>query len=120
MEIKKVFRNPTSPALKEKHEREKLHKQEATKSFGDYLISITNYCFDKCINPDSIYISKSEEKCVNNIFHKFSEAHHYALNKFEYINISTESDTLERANEYGDYYDLLQNVFREDIYNKTH
>ena len=72
MEIKKVIRNPVSPALKEKLERDKANKEEATKSFGDYLISITNYCFDKCINSDSIYFSKSEEKCVNNIFTKFN------------------------------------------------
>ena len=58
------------------------------------------------MNLDNIYISKIEENCVKNCFHKFSQAHTYAFHKFQNINISIEQNELSRSKEYGDYYDL--------------
>jgi hypothetical protein len=116
MEIKTVsFKQNLTPQLKEKRDREKKHKEEATKSFGDYLINITNLCFDKCIAADNIYMSKSEEKCVESFFEKYSEVHSYALGKFQEINEITERNKFERSKDYGDYYGALTYYFNEDL-----
>lgn len=109
MEIKKVNFFPYSKELKEKRDREQKQKEDASKTFGEYLISITNLCFDKCMKLDNIYISKSEENCVQNCFYKFSEAHTYSFQKFDNINNLIESNALSRSKEYGDYYGLLFN-----------
>jgi hypothetical protein len=115
MEVKSISKIPISPQLKEKMERDQKQKEEATKSFGDYLISLTNKCFDKCIDTDSIYISINEEKCVDAYFDKYYESHLYALNKFNEINNMTEVNTFERAKDFGDYYGFLEDVYREDL-----
>jgi hypothetical protein len=116
MEVKSLnTKQNISPQLKEKREREKKHKEEATKNFGDFLINITNFCFDKCIEADNIYMSKSEEKCVESFFEKYTEAHSYALGKFQEINEITESNKFERSKDYGDYYGALAFYFREDL-----
>jgi len=116
MEVKTVsYKQNISPQLKEKREREKKHKEEATKSFGDYLINITNLCFDKCIIADNIFMSKSEEKCVESFFEKYTEAHSYALGKFQEINEITESNKFERSKDYGDIYGALAFYFKEDL-----
>jgi hypothetical protein len=107
MEIKNIIFFPYSKELKEKKEKEQKQKEEASKTFGEYLISISNLCFDKCMNVDNVYISKSEENCVKNCFNKFSEAHTYSFEKFQKINILIEQNTLSRSKEYGDYYDIF-------------
>ena len=106
MEIKKYFFVPYSKELKEKKERENKQREEASKTFGDFLISTSNHCFDKCMNLDNIYISKLEENCVKTCFYKFSDAHTYSFHKFQNINILIEQNTLSRSKEYGDYNDL--------------
>jgi hypothetical protein len=114
MEIKRISNAPISKELKEKLDRQEKNKEEASKLFGDYLISITNLCFDKCMNTNEIYFSKLEDKCVENCFFKFSESHLYAYKKFLNINMFTEIENassnvyFERANDYGDYYGLLE------------
>ena len=115
MEIHKIVPLPVSPQLKEKRDLEKKHKEEASKSFGDYLISITNVCFDKCINTDSVVLTKKEENCITEFFNKFGEAHHYAYRKFQYINNLTESDPLDRWKDFGDYFGVLEWVYKEDL-----
>jgi hypothetical protein len=107
MEIKKIAFFPYSKELKEKREKEIKQKEEASKTFGEYLISVSNICFDKCMNLDNLYITKSEERCVRNCFYKFSEAHTYSFEKFQNINILTEQIPLSRSKEYGDYYDIF-------------
>ena len=114
MEIKKLIPLPVSPQLKEKMDRDKKHKEEASKSFGDYLISITNHCFDHCIDSESIYFSKKEDICIDNFFSKYTEAHQYTLNKFININHFSEVNTLDRSKDYGDYYGLLGYLLNEE------
>ncbi len=108
MEIKKLNFFPYSKELKEKREKELKQKEEASKTFGDYLISISNLCFDKCMLLDNIYITKAEDNCVKNCFYKFSEAHTFSLKKFTNINKTVENNTLSRSKEFGDFYDLLE------------
>jgi len=121
MEIWKVIPLPISPQLKEKMERDKKHKEESSKTFGDYLISITNVCFDKCINTDNIFMTKQEEKCIAEFFNKFTDAHIYSFYKFKNINNLIDENNnhshLDRSKDYGDYYGFLGYIFREDIEN---
>lgn len=116
MEIKKIVPLTISPQLKEKIERDNKHKEEASKSVGDYLISTTNSCFDYCINTDSIYFTNNEEKCINNYFEKYKEVHLYTLKKFKDIDQFTSRNTLERSDDYGDYDGFLKFVFQENKY----
>jgi hypothetical protein len=116
MEVRALEHIEITKESKERLEKEKKQKAEACKSVGDYLVSVTNLCFDKCIKTDSMIFSKKEEKCVEEFFHKFSEAHHYAYKKFNYINYITENSTFfEKANDYGDYFGLLENATGEEI-----
>jgi len=114
MEIKKIVPLSISPQLKDKMDRDLKHKEEASKSIGDYLISITNNCFDYCINTDSIYFTKNEEKCIKNYFEKYKEVHLYTLKKFKDIDQFTSINTLERSADYGDYHGFLKFLFQED------
>jgi hypothetical protein len=75
----------TSERKKILDERESL-RNEAAKTYGKFLINMTNLCFDKCINTDNIYYSKNEERCIKSYFTKYSEINNYDLFKFNEIN----------------------------------
>jgi hypothetical protein len=91
-------------------EKEKRKKEEALKQYSSFLISITNMCFNKCINTDSIYFNKTENKCIDSCFHKFTDLNLYAYRKFREIN---KPMNFNRAADFGDYYDYLEYLHRE-------
>lgn len=119
MEVRRLTKFVPSKELADKLEKQKKQKEEACKSFGDFLISITNFCFDKCINTDLMHFSKNEKKCVEDMFNKFVQAHQYTYDKFLNINsISENSSLLERSEDYGDYFGILQTFLGEDLMKK--
>jgi hypothetical protein len=75
----------TSERRKILEERETL-RNEAAKTYGKYLVNMTNMCFDKCINTDEIYLTRSEDKCIDSCFSKYRDINNHALNKFNQIN----------------------------------
>jgi hypothetical protein len=105
MEIKKLVFIPPPIEVRQKQEKIKQQKIEASKTFGDFLINVSNLCFEKCINVTQIYMSKSESKCLTKCYTKFTEAHDYSINKFASLNNIIENKTLNRSNEFGDRYE---------------
>jgi hypothetical protein len=75
----------TPEQLKRREEESNL-RAEAAKTYGKYIIAISNKCFEKCSDVGNLYISKSETKCLEACFHKTTEANDYALQKFSEIN----------------------------------
>ena len=102
-----------SPALKQKREEEERQRNDAARKVGEFMISMTNICFNKCINLNKISLSKKEENCVNSCFNKFSDLNLYSYNKFAEID-----SNIERSNDYGDYYDFLSSFFHIKSYTK--
>ncbi len=113
MEVIRTIEFKLSQELLAKREREKKQKEEASKTFGDYLINFSNMCFDKCINVDSVYLSKEEENCIDSTFYKFYDAHLLSINKFRNINFMTEKPFLMRGDNYGDYHGFLESYLNK-------
>ena len=65
MELRKIVPIPKTPAYLERLEKERKQKAEASKSFGDFLINISNICFDRCISTDNLHLTKREKRCVD-------------------------------------------------------
>ncbi len=116
MELRRQVPFKPSKELQAKFDLEKQQKEEASKHMGDYLISLTNTCFDKCINTDKIIFTKNEDKCLNSCFYKFSELHFELLQKFKEIN---KKINIERSEDYGDYYGFLSTFFDKESYSKN-
>ena len=99
MEKKNVkFIENYPPEYKEILERQKREKEDAAKIFGNYLITITNICFDKCIKTDKIFFKKSENKCVEVCHNKFTDLYYKTFSKF----YQEENFNLKRADGYGE------------------
>jgi len=114
MEVRFLIPPVISKEKKEQIEKETKQKEEVCRVYGNYLISLANLCFEKCIDTESIKFTKKEEKCVHEFFYKFVDAHQYSYYKFININkISEDPSHIERSDEYGDFYDLLENLHKE-------
>lgn len=83
-------------------EKQKQEKEEALKIFGNYLITITNVCFEKCIKTDKIYFAKSENQCLEACHKKMHALYNHTFSKFYH----EENFSLQRATDYGDMYDF--------------
>jgi hypothetical protein len=112
MEVIKNIQYKISQELQTKRDREQKQKEEACKTFGEYLINFSNFCFDKCINVDSVYLTKEEENCISSMFYKFHDAHLHSINKFRKINFKSETHFLLRGDNYGDYYGFLESYLK--------
>ncbi len=109
MEVRGIAPENQSKEVKEKLQKQKEQKEEISKAYGDYLISVTESAFDKCIQTDSINFSKSEKKCIERYFHKIADAHQIAYKKFQYINkMSDNPSILNRAKDYGDFCGMFE------------
>lgn len=85
MERRRIEAPNYSQYMKDKMQLEKQHKAEGAKIIGEYIISLSNICFDSCVNTDVIYISKKEENCLHNCLKKFSESYSYTYNKMNNV-----------------------------------
>jgi hypothetical protein len=86
MEFRSYTYTEGTPEQQRRSKEEEGIRQEAAKTYGKYIISISNKCFEKCSDLDSQYISRKETKCLTNCFNKTYEANQYALDKFSEIN----------------------------------
>lgn len=86
MEFRTVKKEVISPDRKKILDERETLRNEAAKTYGKYLVNMTNLCFEKCINTDNIYLSRNEDKCIRTCFSKFKDINAYALNKFNEIN----------------------------------
>ncbi len=83
-------------------DKQKRDKEEALKIYGNYLISITNICFEKCIDTSRIQMSKSENKCIEACHGKLHKLYYNTFTKFH----TEETFNLNRATDFGDKYDF--------------
>ncbi len=86
MEFRSTKEAPLTPERKKILDERESVRNEAAKTYGKYLINITNFCFDRCVNTENIYYSRNEEKCVNSCFSKYEDINNYAMIKFNEIN----------------------------------
>jgi hypothetical protein len=86
MEFRSIKQEVLSPERKKVLEERETLRNEAAKTYGKYLVNMTNMCFDKCISTDNIYFSRSEDKCIDSCFSKYRDINNYALIKFNEIN----------------------------------
>jgi hypothetical protein len=86
MEFRSITLYNITPERKKILEERETLRNEAAKTYGKYLVNMTNMCFEKCINTDNIYYSKNEDKCINSCFSKYTDINNYALLKFNEIN----------------------------------
>jgi len=97
-----VFLDKFSPEYEAIKEKQIKDKEEALKIFGDYLISLTEICFEKCIDTQKIKISKIENQCIDNCHEKLHKLHYKTFSKF----YNEENFNIRRSYDYGDIYDL--------------
>lgn len=105
MELRKNTPPVVSEEQRKAKEELKHQKQEAAKSIGEFLISMTNICFDRCIDTNKIQLSSIESSCINNCFLNYNKFNLIAYEKFYDLHFSKST---ERADDYGDYFELLE------------
>lgn len=107
MERRKLVVPTLSKYMQEKLNLEKQHKEEGSKVIGDYLLSLTNICFDKCVSTDLIYSSSYENKCIERCFYTFSESYNYIYTK---MNNVYKPYNISRGYDYIDLLSLTESV----------
>lgn len=100
METRKEVPLPISKQLKEKMDRQKEIKQISSKIYGDFLVSATNICFDRCMDTTRLALSRAEGKCVRTCIDKLYAANECAMQKFRDTNEKLTQVNLLRANDY--------------------
>jgi hypothetical protein len=91
-------------------QKEIKDKQDALKIFGNYLISLTNICFEKCIDTTKIQFSNYENNCLDSCHNKFHALYYKTFVKY----YNEEKLNIKRAFDYGDKYDILTYLKTKD------
>jgi hypothetical protein len=82
MELRKLQEATWTPQQQKKRQEEESIRQDAAKTYGKYVINMTNICFDKCTDLSNLYHSRTEKDCLQTCFLKFKDLNHYTLEKF--------------------------------------
>lgn len=112
------YRSPTKREIEIKEEN-KVQIATASKNISYFLLKMTDLCFDKCIDLNTKYMTKYENKCVDSCFKKYVDANEYSYNKFYHISRykGDESDNYDNLNEILKYFFTISSIEKN---RKTH